>query len=68
MLKIIFNHNKKLMAINDKKNIARKGVKVWYSTLHFEKCYPLVHIGERIFKSTCMAKYMMKNENNRIKI
>ena len=63
-----FKQIKKLIAINDRKNIARRGTKTMKSTLYCGKCYPLVHIGERIFKTTRRAMYMMKNENNRIKI
>ena len=60
----IFHQNKKLIAtINDRKDIARRGVKAWHSTLHCGKYYPLVHIGERIFKTTRMAMYMVGTQN-----
>ena len=69
MMNNIFHQNKKLIAINDGKNIARRGAKLPDSTINGEKSYPLVNIGELIFKTTCMAIYMTKkHKNNRIKI
>ena len=65
---IFFNQNKKLIARNDRKNIARRVLKVWHSTLFYGKFSLLVHIGKRIFQTTRRAMYMMENENNRIKI
>ena len=68
MMNNIFCQNMKLIAINDGENIARRGAKLPDSSINGEKSYSLVHIGELIFKTTCMATYMMKNKNNRIKI
>jgi len=62
MIKNNFNQNKKLIAINDRKIIANWGGKARHSTLYCGKCYPLVYIGDSIFKTTRMAMYMVVNQ------
>ena len=59
---IFFNQNKKLIAINNNNKSGRRGAKARHSTLHCRKCYPLLQIGEWIFKSTRMAMYMVGNQ------
>ena len=66
--KIFFNQNKKKIAINNDKTSGRRGVKTLSSTINGGKSSLLVYIGEQIFQTTCMAMYMMKIKNNRIKI
>ena len=40
-----FKQNKKLIVINDRKNIPRRGVKAQHSTNNGRKCYLLLHRG-----------------------
>ena len=54
----IFNQNKKVIQINNNKESRRRGAKLPDSTINCGKSYPLVHIGERIFKTTHMAIYV----------
>ena len=52
MIKNIFSQNKKLIAVNDQKNVSWKGTKARHITFYCGKCYPLVNIDEQIFKTT----------------
>jgi len=45
LIENIFNQNKKLIAINDRKIIAIRGAKVSDSTINGGKSYPLVQVG-----------------------
>ena len=61
-MKIIFNQNKKLIAINNNNKSDQRGAKVPDSTINGGKRYPLVKGKDWIFQSTCMAMYMVGNQ------
>ena len=62
LIENIPNQNEKLIAINDRKNIRRRGAEAWHSTLYCSKCYPLVHTGDWNFKTTRMTMYTVGNQ------
>ena len=58
-MKITFNQNKKMITINKRKESGQRGAKLPDSTINGGKSYPLVHIGDWIFKTTQRATYTL---------